>query len=916
MSLRAAKVFVQQRVLPLAVVLGTGARLPLAPLFLGRLYRMLDFVSNDEKEGAGCYGITSSACVTFLQVFIWERFKGSAVEPVTPEFLHKLERGRRSHSIVEFPLCCKWFRRRANKDAFKPAVLDDIDEFIFRPYSSISGFEAFHFYYPEDQSWACPGLTAMFLTATLRYIPTYGDRFEPLVVRYSPHRVRRQFGINQDVPVGGFVCRAPKAVIVSFIKHDGNSRKGMFSNCLGTKNSVGVPTPEYNKFWEFQLHKFDKFIGTGGTMLRCPESANKNKRLIPRKTLMGKMSKLNLSYVEVYSNGMERVVGDSGKSASQSSSRVTTTRVRTGNNSGSKKPIRTSKDGEKKDNRKVHHFKSKTSRDHITFTSASGVRMILSPNALPLKKGMKETEKGVKRKFVSGSKTSCVPSERKAKRKAIMRDPSVGRKRSSSDDSYNESERCDSSDYEEEFNEGDHEDIQVVQSGDDRARWEVQSDDEDSAELDIQSDENSVGLEVQSGTRSEVQSGSVGLEVQSEGAGLEVQSDEGGVGLEVQSEGGGLEVQSGGAGLEVQSGGAGLEVQSGGAGLEVQSGCAGLEVQSGGAGLEVQSGGAGLEVQSGGADWRSNLEVLDWRSNLEVRDWRSNLEVRDWRSNLEVLDWRSNLKMNLPIDLSQDHRYSFTHGFASFCGRPGGFSLSPAVTSQEVDNSIDEWRDFEENLCSNVTDPLAGGSWEVRFNDFMARFESTDRSSTTFDDIAPSLSGSQSLFEGRKVPSEFVLPLTSLAAKYSGGNLSSLFKEDNSLHQRHILTKELGYVLFSMEHEVETEESFLVWRDMCRDMMNWGFKLEFMLDHLKRAARNFFGYLLRPVGSENCCTEVCRLEEAVLESKKKLSNLENQLGKAKEEFHSKLGGAISSDTLVCILRSSWTSQSRAIHGLY
>ncbi|KAK9951376.1 hypothetical protein M0R45_006823 [Rubus argutus] len=212
----------------------------------------------------------------------------------------------------------------------------------------------------------------------------------------------------------------------------------------------------------------------------------------------------------------------------------------------------------------------------------------------------------------------------------------------------------------------------------------------------------------------------------------------------------------------IQSGGAGLKVQSGGVGLEVQSEGAGLE--GGGEGLEVQSG-VGLEVQSDG------------------------------------------MEMNLPIDLSQDHRYSFTHGFASFCGRPGGFSLSPAMTSQEVDNSINELvrgEISEENLCSNVTGPLASGSWEVRFNDFMAKFERTDRSSTTFDDIAPSLSGSQSLFEGRKVPSEFVLPLTSLAAKYSGGNLSSLFKEDNSLHQRHILTKELGYVLFSMEHESRT----------------------------------------------------------------------------------------------------------------
>ena len=57
---------VQQRVLPLAVVLGTSARLPLAPLFLGHFYKRLDLISSDEKDGAGHYGVASSACSAFL----------------------------------------------------------------------------------------------------------------------------------------------------------------------------------------------------------------------------------------------------------------------------------------------------------------------------------------------------------------------------------------------------------------------------------------------------------------------------------------------------------------------------------------------------------------------------------------------------------------------------------------------------------------------------------------------------------------------------------------------------------------------------------------------------------------------------------------------------------------------------------
>lgn len=99
-------------------------------------------------------------------------------------------------------------------------------------------------------------------------------------------------------------------------------------------------------------------------------------------------------------------------------------------------------------------------------------------------------------------------------------------------------------------------------------------------------------------------------------------------------------------------------------------------------------------------------------------------------------------------------------------------------------------------------------------------------------------------------------------------------------------------------------------------MINWGLNVEFMLDHLKQAARNFFGHVLRPIGSENCCRVVHQLEGTILELKNKLSHLEQQLGKAQEELHRKLGGTVGSDSMVCILKSSWTSQSRASHGLY
>lgn len=120
--------------------------------------------------------------------------------------------------------------------------------------------------------------------------------------------MRRQFGINQDVPVGDLISWTAREIIVSFIKQDAISCGGIFSNCLGKKSSVGTSTPTYMRFWELQQHEFRKFIGTGGIKLR-PISPNKNRRLIPSKTVMGHVSRRNLTYTEVYSSGVECIVG-------------------------------------------------------------------------------------------------------------------------------------------------------------------------------------------------------------------------------------------------------------------------------------------------------------------------------------------------------------------------------------------------------------------------------------------------------------------------------------------------------------------------------------------------------------------------------------------------------------------------------
>ena len=66
---------VDRRVLPLAVALASGRHFPLAPLFLGQFYRMMDYIVEDELESCGRWGIYMLINTNFLQIFICERFE-------------------------------------------------------------------------------------------------------------------------------------------------------------------------------------------------------------------------------------------------------------------------------------------------------------------------------------------------------------------------------------------------------------------------------------------------------------------------------------------------------------------------------------------------------------------------------------------------------------------------------------------------------------------------------------------------------------------------------------------------------------------------------------------------------------------------------------------------------------------------
>ncbi|KAL6219306.1 hypothetical protein ACLB2K_007065 [Fragaria x ananassa] len=126
----------------------------------------LDHIARDDRDGARQYGIDTLVSAFFLQVLVWER----------------------------------WFGKKAKNGAFKLAVIDKIEQFNFRPYFIDHGFLKFPFFHPGRGSSPFIGPTELLLTTTAQSIVACDDLFGPSREKYSPDRVKRQFGIDQDVP--------------------------------------------------------------------------------------------------------------------------------------------------------------------------------------------------------------------------------------------------------------------------------------------------------------------------------------------------------------------------------------------------------------------------------------------------------------------------------------------------------------------------------------------------------------------------------------------------------------------------------------------------------------------------------------------------------------------------------------------
>lgn len=275
---------IQERVFPLALLLSRGEAFPLAPMFLGHLYQSLDLIATQEKEGHDDRVIESCVSTVFLQMFIWERLKGQPMKPTPLATFRKKE-------LLDFkpdnlPLMYRWVKRTALVSISIPDCLDDEEKFNFRPYVDLASEVPLNLL--SDGCQDPIGIVVepvkkrhedasldIYLVVRRGLLPTFGEKSKLSFVSYSPHRVRRQFGLDQGVPCGSQQSEEggmPSDLFYGKLEALSESASVM----LAGRERIGYKSEAFHAYWLEVLSGFSKYIRCGTSDLRLLSSRSNN----------------------------------------------------------------------------------------------------------------------------------------------------------------------------------------------------------------------------------------------------------------------------------------------------------------------------------------------------------------------------------------------------------------------------------------------------------------------------------------------------------------------------------------------------------------------------------------------------------------------------------------------------------------
>ncbi|KAA8517973.1 hypothetical protein F0562_015447 [Nyssa sinensis] len=183
------------------VKLARGKIIELAPLFLRLLYHRLDIIHEASRRSVGRYDVASYAVTTFLQIFLFERFKDYAKPHVFP-CTKVLDGKARTTKVVPNTIsrASRWRGKGTHKTL---AQLMDVEEnFVFRPYVSPFQGEKDLLLYPRDitsisiHEDSVSELGCIWGAILTPFCLPVRDELLDCSVTYNPHWVACQFGFD------------------------------------------------------------------------------------------------------------------------------------------------------------------------------------------------------------------------------------------------------------------------------------------------------------------------------------------------------------------------------------------------------------------------------------------------------------------------------------------------------------------------------------------------------------------------------------------------------------------------------------------------------------------------------------------------------------------------------------------------
>ncbi|KAI8550611.1 hypothetical protein RHMOL_Rhmol06G0121000 [Rhododendron molle] len=249
----------------LAAILASGESVPLAPLFLGTLFKRLDMLHDAARRSCGRYDLPIYVATNFLHMFLFERFP--KVAPGPNEFGVD-EGGGIRESCRNVCRSARWSGSGVREVRGSIAdVLDVEGEFVARPYvNTPEGVFPFNVYSEEDvvafankddASTAELFRMSCIMRGELPYFVNgkYGS------VTYDPMRVARQFGFDQGVPKPLLPSGAVGDVWRRFLKSTFPAElRSMNTITLPGAKRVGGCTKLYREYWRDNLARFLEYV--------------------------------------------------------------------------------------------------------------------------------------------------------------------------------------------------------------------------------------------------------------------------------------------------------------------------------------------------------------------------------------------------------------------------------------------------------------------------------------------------------------------------------------------------------------------------------------------------------------------------------------------------------------------------------